>query len=191
MKVPVQVNFRNMDRSQAVEDNILDKVQKLETFSPRLISCRVAVESLHRNHHKGLLYHVRIDVTLPGKELIVGHESHDKHAHEDVYVAVRDAFDSMTRMVRKTADRRRRTGMKTHVTPDHGRVARLHAEEGYGFIETSEGLDIYFHENAVADDDWKKLDLGAEVRFVIAEGEGIDGPQASTVHAIGKHHLGA
>ena len=189
MKVPVQVTFRNMDPSEYVEQNIHEKIAKLETLSDHLTSCRVAVEALHRSHVKGKLYHVRIDLVLPGKELVVGHEGHDKHAHEDVYVAVRDAFDAMTRMLKKKLDKWRPTGVKAHMPPDHGRVTRLFLEEGYGFLETPDGMDVYFHENAVVKSDWQKLGIGSEVRFVLADGEGVAGPQASTVHAIGKHHI--
>ena len=106
MQVGTQVTFRNMDRSEFVEAATLEKVAKLESVVEKLTSCRVAIEALHRSHHKGHLYHVRIDVTLPGAELVVGNEGHDKQAHEDVYVALRDAFDAMTRMIRKTEDRR-------------------------------------------------------------------------------------
>lgn len=106
MQVPKQITFRNMDRSEFVETAVQEKIAKLESMTGRLTSCRVAVEALHRSHHKGHLYRVRIDVTLPGAELVVGNEHHDKHAHEDVYVAVRDAFDAMARRLRKTEDKR-------------------------------------------------------------------------------------
>lgn len=106
MNVTTQVTFRNMDRSEFVEEAVLEKIKKLEDMTERLTSCRVAVETLHRHHHKGNLHHVRVDVTLPGKELVVGHEGHDKHAHEDVYVAIRDAFNAMGRMIRKAEDKR-------------------------------------------------------------------------------------
>ena len=112
MNVAAQVTFRNMDRSEFVEAAVHERITKLDSMAERLTSCRVAVEALHRHHHKGHLYHVRIDVTLPGKELVVGHEGHDKHAHEDVYVAVRDAFGAMERQLRKAEDKRHeKTGM--------------------------------------------------------------------------------
>lgn len=116
MQVPTQITFRNFDRSEFIENAIHEKVAKLEAMTDRLTSCRVAVEALHRHQHKGHLYHVRIDLTLPGKELVIGHEGHDKHAHEDVYVAIRDAFGAMGRMVRKAEDKRHeKSGMPKEV----------------------------------------------------------------------------
>lgn len=116
MQVPAQVTFRNLDRSEFIENAVLEKIEKLEHVTDRVTSCRVAVEALHRHQHKGHLYHVRIDLTVPGKELVVGHEGHDKHAHEDVYVAIRDAFNAMTRMLRKAEDKRHgHPGMATEV----------------------------------------------------------------------------
>jgi cold shock CspA family protein/ribosome-associated translation inhibitor RaiA len=178
-----------MDRSEYVENAILEKVDKLEGLAERLTSCRVAVEALHRHHHKGHLYRVRIDLTLPGKELVVGHEGHDKHAHEDVYVAVRDAFNAMQRRLQKSEDKRRPNGVKTHEAPDTARVIRLFPDQSYGFLETPDGTDVYFHANAVANEAFKELEVGSEVRFTLGELDDEKGPHASTVHVIGKHHV--
>lgn len=124
MQVPKQITFRNMDRSEFVEAAVHEKITKLESMTERLTSCRVAVEALHRSHHKGHLYRVRVDVTLPGAELVVGNEHHDKHAHEDVYVAIRDAFDAMARQLRKTEDKRHeKSGMPKELPAEAGGAA--------------------------------------------------------------------
>ncbi|MHA1566815.1 MAG: HPF/RaiA family ribosome-associated protein [Alphaproteobacteria bacterium] len=188
MDTPLQVSFRNMDRSEAVEARVREKAAKLEKIYSHLTSCRVVVESPERRHHKGNLYHVRIELGLPGKELVVSRHPKDKQAHEDVYVAIRDAFDAARRQledrVRKMDGR-----VKTHEVPLHGKVLRLFPNEGYGFIDASDGREIYFHENSVLRDGFDKLETGHEVRLVVAEGESAQGPQASTVVPLGKHHL--
>ena len=97
MQIPVQVAFRDIDPSPAIEARIREHVAKLEDFHPRITGCRVMVEAHHRRHRKGKLYHVRIDLTVPGTELVVSRDSQENHAHEDVYVAIRDAFDATRR----------------------------------------------------------------------------------------------
>lgn len=116
MEIPVQLSFRNMDPSDAVEANIREKADKLERYFDRIISCRVVVEAPHRRHGKGKLYEVHIDVTVPGKELVVNHSGPKNHAHEDVYVAVRDAFNAMGRQLEDHA-RKVRGEVKTHTPP--------------------------------------------------------------------------
>ncbi|MCE2510461.1 MAG: ribosome-associated translation inhibitor RaiA [Alphaproteobacteria bacterium] len=99
METPLQISFRNMDPSEAVEANVREKASKLERFFDRITSCRVVIEAPHRHHHKGKLYNVRIDLTVPGKELVVTHSGPGNHAHEDVYVAIRDAFGAAARQL--------------------------------------------------------------------------------------------
>jgi ribosomal subunit interface protein len=188
MRVPLQISFRNLTPSEAVETRIRDKAAELERFSPRIISCRVIVEALHRHHRKGRLYHVRVEVRVPGGDLVVSRERQLAHEHQDVYVAIRDAFDATARKLEDFV-RRRRGATKVHEVPLHGHIARLYGYEGYGFIDTPEGVEVYFHRNAVVGGAFDELAIGDEVRFAMAPGEGDQGPQASSVQPIGTHHL--
>ena len=79
--------------------------------------------------------------------------------------------------------------MKLHAVPEHGRIARLLPERDGGFILTSDGNEIYFHRNSVTNAGFDKLEVGDEVRFVARQAESAEGPQASTVVPLGKHHL--
>ncbi len=97
MQIPLQISFRNMDPSPAVEARIRKKAEKLERFHDRIIGCTVVVEAPHRHHHKGKLYSVKVDISVPGKDVVVDRAKPTDHAHEDVYVAIRDAFDAATR----------------------------------------------------------------------------------------------
>ena len=186
MKIPLQITFRGFPHSDAVEANIREKAAKLDNFYPRIMSCRVVVEAKHHHHHKGNLYHVSIDLTVPRKEIAVSHEQHDEHSREDVYVAIRDAFGAAKRQLEDYA-RIKRGDVKVHEIPDYGRVVKLMPEEDYGVLQTPDGREIYFHRNSVLESGFDVLEVGSEVRYV--EQEGDKGPQASTVHIIGKHHL--
>lgn len=188
MPLPVEISFRDMDPSPAVESRILEKTTKLERFFERAISCRVVVEARHQRQRKGKLYNVRIDLSLPGENLHVGHEHRNDQAHQDIKVAIRDAFQALERQL-KEKSRRMRGEVKTHEVPPHGRVAKIVAEKDYGFIETPDGREIYFHKNAVVNDGFARLQVGDEVRYISKHGESAEGPQASTVTPIGKHHL--
>ena len=112
MQVPLQIAFHGVDHSDAVEERVQAKVQKLEHIFNRITSCKVVVESLHRNpnitHHKGVSFNVRIDLKVPGSELVVRRSPKNSHEHEDIYVAMRDAFLAMERQLRNYVGRIRR-----------------------------------------------------------------------------------
>jgi ribosomal subunit interface protein len=178
MELPLQITFRDMPPSPAIEAKIREKATRLDRFAPQIMSCRVVVEAPHRRHHQGKLYHIRIDITLPGSELVVSREPASHHAHEDVYVAIRDAFDASIRQLEDFV-RRQRGKTKRHEPPDQGYVIRLAPDEDYGFIETPDGREVYFHRNSVLLDAFDRLAIGDQVHFVEELGE--KGPQASTV----------
>ena len=186
MQLPLQITFRNMDASEAVEAKVRGEAEKLDMLCGRIMRCSVIVEAHHKHHHKGNLFHVRINLTVPGDELFVNREPEEHHAHEDVYVAIRDAFDAACRQLKAYTNRIRQE-VKTHEPSPHGRISKLFKDKGYGTIESSDGRDIYFHRNSVLNADFEKLEAGTEVRF--AEEEGAHGPQASTVKVVGKHHV--
>lgn len=107
MKIPVQVTFRNVEQSSLVMEYVRSRAEALERYLPRLIGCKVIVEEPHRRHHEGRMFHVRIDMTVPGAEIVVGRDPAMKHAHEDVLVAIRDAFDAARRRLEDYSRRRR------------------------------------------------------------------------------------
>jgi cold shock CspA family protein/ribosome-associated translation inhibitor RaiA len=187
MQIPLQVTFRNVERSEVIEEDVRQHALKLEEFFDRITSCRVVIEEPHHHHHKGNLYHVRVLVSVPHRELLVDREPAEHHAHEDAHVTIRDAFDAMRRQVEDYV-RELRGDVKDHPEPPHGKIVRIFPQEGYGFIETPDGREIYFHRNSLLEAAFEDLQPGTEVRF--AEEEGDKGPQASTVQLVGKrHHL--
>jgi len=186
MQIPLQVTFRNIGRSEAIEVKIRERAEKLERFYEGIVGCRVIVEELHQHHRKGNHFHVRVDLTVPDAELVASREPDEHHRYADVYIAIRDAFDALERQLEDYARRQDRR-VKVHEVPPHGRISELYPAEGYGKISTPDGRMIYFHRNSVVGADFDRLQVGAEVRF--SEEAGERGPQASTVHPIGKHHV--
>jgi cold shock CspA family protein len=199
MQLPVQITFRNMDSSPAVEARIREEAAKLDEFYQRIMSCRVKVEMSRHHPQRGRVYNIRIDLTVPGGEIVVSHEPARRStarrtaveratkrlevdgAYKDINVAIRDAFKAARRRLQDYA-RRQRAEVKTHEPPPHARVRSLFAAADYGFLETPEGVEIYFHRNSVLNEGFDRLEVGTEVSFVEEIGE--KGPQASTVRII-------
>lgn len=182
MEIETIVSFKGMKPSPAMEANIREKVLHLEQFHDRIVSCRVVVDAPHRHSHKGKLYHVLVDVSVPGGEIVVNREAGLDHAHEDAYIAIRDAFSAAQRQLEDYV--RKHSGFRTkqHPMPEHGEVVRLFDEDGYGFIETRDGREVFFSQDSVNKDGWEKIDVGSAVR--LAEAEGDKGPYALSVTVI-------
>jgi len=186
MKLPLQITFRHMEHSRALEADIRERAEKLDEFCGQIMACRVLVDAPHRHHRQGMLYRVSVDLTVPGHEIVASRMSDEHHAHEDAFVACRDAFDAVKRRLDDYVNRRKQR-VKQHEAPPHGRVAKLMKEEGYGFIETFDSGEVYFHRNSVLHDAFETMEVGNEVRF--SEEMGDKGSQASSVTLIGKHHI--
>ena len=112
-------------------------------------------------------------------------EHHRDHAHEDVFVALRDAFLAARRQLEDHA-RRMRGAEKAHTPRASGRISQVFPLQGYGFIETADGREVYFHRHAISDEEFRVADIGTPVFF--SEEEGDEGPQASAVHLIHPRH---
>ncbi len=111
MPLPIQVTFRNMAGSDAIEAYVRERTAKLETFFSRITGCHVAVEVPHRHQHSGKHFRVRIEVIVPGGEVVVSHAPDENPTNEDAYAAIDHAFNQMGRRLedhvrRQRADRR-------------------------------------------------------------------------------------
>ncbi len=176
MELPLQVATRNISLSHAEEEAVRSEAMKLDSMADRIMSCRVMVETPHRRGTEGIQYVVRIDLTVPGRELVV-----KRQPQGDLRSALQDAFEVAKRQVQDYT-RRRRGSVKRHPRRNRARVLTLYPWEGYGFLQDAQGREIYFHRNSVLNDGFDKLAAGAEVRYV--EEEGDEGPQASTVTLV-------
>ena len=97
MQVPIEIDFDDMQPSEFIARRIQERATKLEHRFDRIVSCRVTVQAPHQRRSRGKLYNVRIVMNVPGAALIINRDSGQDQAHEDVYVAIRDAFDAAER----------------------------------------------------------------------------------------------
>ena len=186
MQIPLQISFENMEPSEAARAAIGREVERLEKYRHHITGCRVAVIAPSTKHRHGSVYRINIWETIPPHEnIVVSHQPSDDRSHMHVEVAIKDAFAAARRQIEALAQCAN-GNVKFHEIDAHGRVSKISAD--YGFIATSDGREIYFHRNSVIDNVFDRLSVGSEVQFTEELGE--KGPQASTVHLIGKHHLG-
>lgn len=201
--IPTQVTFRGFTPPDALEADVHERIAWLEQFYAGIMRCRVLVEVPHRHRRDGRHFHVRIEITVPGgTPIVVSHEpslhgplkdveepAHRKETeiesvHRYARVAVHEAFDAARRRLQDSA-REQRGATKTHEVPAHGTVAEISKIDGYGYIQRDDER-IFFGRASVLDDKFDELVVGTPVAFVEEKGE--KGPQASTVHVLGKHH---
>src|ERR1700730_5956081 len=99
MRLPLQITFRHVDPSPSVEDRIREYAGELDRFFDQIMSTRPSVERQHRRTHQGSLCRVRLDITVPGREIVVGRDSKPRRAHKDILVAIHDAFYAARRQI--------------------------------------------------------------------------------------------
>jgi cold shock CspA family protein len=204
MKSELQITYRNMKPSAEIEKWIHAEAAKLDTLYSRVMGCRVSVEVPHRHHRKGSPYHIRIDLTVPGGEIVVKREpslnararhlgereskkqSEVKVPHKELRQAINDAFKAAGRRLQDYA-RRQRGDIKSPTLLPQARVSKILPQEGYGFLTSDDGREIYFHKNSVLGRAFPRLRVGTTVRFVEESGE--KGPQASTVRIVSKQGI--
>lgn len=195
MLLPVQVTFRNIEDHTGLEEYVQKEAAKLERFFNRISSCRVIVERPQKAA-SSKIYHVRIDLGVPNEELVVKHipslhgtledlqtqksrrEARSVLAHKTPKRAIHDAFEEMARRLQDYA--RRQSGVvKSRQRIEEGVVKEILPEQGFGFLETGDGREIYFNQESVLESHFPQLRIGSKVKF--AEEAGDKGPQASTV----------
>lgn len=182
-QVPLELSFRDVNRSSATEALIRRRADKLHRFSDRIVSCRVSVERPHKHPRSGSPYRVCVEVTLPPtRDLVVRREPGEGDIHDELPTVINGAFDAMERRVERAVARD--SGDEKSRDEDRALVVRLFHDRDYGFLETPDGRDVYFHRNAVLHDDFDRLEVGTEVRYEQTMGR--DGPQASTVQIVNK-----
>ena len=181
MQRPVSITYRFVDPSPSLRAHVQTQAAKLDAIFPRLVSCRVVLEGDDKHKH-GDRYHVRIDLAVPGTELVVTRNAPDEIAHDDLHAAIDRAFDDARRVLRHWAERRR-GDVKTHDGAHRrGVVTKIFHYEGYGFLEGDDGVEVYFHRNAVRHVAFESLQRGTAVSFLDEPGE--KGPQATVVEAF-------
>lgn len=188
MQVPLEISYRGVEKTDALDDLIRTKADKLNQFCDYIVSCRIAIEQPQKHQQTGNPYRVRIDMRVPpGKELVVTRDSTGGDMHVGVDTVIRDAFDAAYRQLTKLTAIQDGE-VKAHADSEaQAFIVRIFPEEGYGFIKANDGREFYFHRNSVLNDEFDGLQIGTGVRFVEEMGE--KGPQASTVQVTDKPHL--
>jgi cold shock CspA family protein/ribosome-associated translation inhibitor RaiA len=189
MQTPLEVDFQGLPRTPQIEGAIEKHVAQLEERYGRVTRCRVALRAPGGHHQNGGLYEVSIQIALPnGRDVNIGRTAPADERHADLSFAINDAFKRARRRLRDHV-RRLQGAVKQHDGPPTATVTRLDPSGEFGFLETGDGREIYFHRNSVLDAGFSRLAVGARVTF--AEEPGEKGPQASTVKVLGKHRLRA
>jgi cold shock CspA family protein/ribosome-associated translation inhibitor RaiA len=186
MQQLLKLEFLGMKPTPNLRQEISDRVAALEDRFGRITACRVALRA-PRAHRTGGLYDINIQLALPdGREVSVARTAPADERHADLAFALNDAFKRARRRLQERV-RRMQGHIKVHSEPNVGKVIQLDEVDEVGFIETSDGREIYFHPNAVRNGGLQKLAVGTRVTF--REEAGRKGPQASTVKLMGKHKL--
>jgi len=187
MQTPVEIDFQGMKGSEKLRTSIINHVDGLEERFGRITACRVALKGPSEHHRKGTPYEISIRLLLPqGREIDIARMSFADERLADIDFAINDAFK---RARRRLSDQARliRGHVKSHNGQPVATVRRVDSAAGFGFLETADGREIYFHRNSVLNNAFAHLAPGARVAFCEETGE--KGPQASTVKLLGKHAL--
>jgi len=186
METPVEIDFQGMKPVERLHQSITTHIADLEQRCGRITACRVVLKAPGGHHHIGL-YEVNIRLALPnGREVNVARTAQQDQRYTDVDFAINDTFKRARRRLQDHV-RRMQGQVKAHEPQPMGTVSRLDPSGEFGFIETADGRDVYFHRNSVLDNAFSRLSVGAHVAF--AEEAGDKGPQASTVRLLGKHGM--
>ncbi len=183
MQIPLEITFRNVDKTDEVDALIRRKAAKLDEICDYLISCRVAVEKVQRHQSSGQPYRVRLDIKMPpGHEIVVNRDPARANLHLDLEAEIRWAFDTAERQIKELMEKQRHDVKKHPFQEVQGIVDKIFRADGTGFILSNDGRQIFFHRNALVNTDFVYLREGDGVRFVETMGE--KGPQASTVQVV-------
>jgi len=189
MQTSPEIEFQDMTGSPQIQDAIKKHVSELEQRWGRITACRVVLKGPGQRHRKGGLYGVHIRLALPdGREVNVERTPPADERHADLNFALNDAFKRARRQLQDQV-RRAQGQVKHHEGPPTATVVRLDPSGEFGFLETGDGQEIYFHRNSVLDGAFSRLAVGSRVTF--AESAGDKGARATTVKLLGKHKLRA
>ena len=185
MNIPLEINYRGLEKNESIENLINRKTRKLEKICSYISSCHIALEASHKQGSKESRYRVRLDITIPaGHEIVVKKEPANTGDYAPLDAVIREAFESATRQVKELVERQEGE-IKTHPEQEtEAVVSEIYKDEGYGMLKSIEGREIYFHRHSVAGDEFEKLEIGTGVQFVMELGD--KGPQASTVRIVSK-----
>lgn len=185
METPLELTFRGVDHTEDRESLVREKVAKLEEVCDTITTCQVIVERDHESKQSGNPLQMRVTLHVPRhRDVVVSRELTVDEAVDPFPSLAAEVFESVRRQLSDIREQQRGQ-VKADVGIDHlAVVAKLFPERDYGFLETMDRREIFFHRNAVLNNDFDRLEPGVGVRFVEEEGE--KGPQASSVLIVDK-----
>lgn len=187
METPVEIDFQGVEADPRVRSAIATHVTQLEERFGRITAGRVVLKGPGGRHRTGGLFEVSIRLALPeGREVNVGHTRQNDERYSDLPFAINDTFKRARRQLQDQV-RKMQGDVKTHDAPPVGIVVELDPLGEFGFLETPDGREIYFHRNSVLGGNFAKLAVNSHVSY--SEELGDKGPQASTVRLLEKHSL--
>ncbi len=183
MIVPIEISYRDVEKTEAIDNLIREKASKLNRFCDHIISCRIAVERPHEYVRTGNQFRVRLDISVPpGHSVVVSKEPGNNKMHDPLPAVIRDAFKAAEKQLKGLSEKKR-NDVKFHPHQEATAfIERIFPDEGYGYIRDMDGREVYFHKNSVVNNGFENLKTGTTVHYFEAEGE--EGPQATTVHVI-------
>jgi cold shock CspA family protein len=185
MHIPLEISFHGLSRNESIEQIIRNDAAKLERVCDRLISCRVGIKLDQKSSNTGNPFRVRIEMRVPpGHNLVVTNTSGVKEAAGDLPTTVKNTFKSAHRRLKQLVEKQQGE-TKSHPQQEiSGIITKIFAEEGYGFLRSLDGDEIYFHRNSIVNDDFDRLKPGTGVSYTAEVGE--NGLQASSIQVLDK-----
>jgi ribosomal subunit interface protein len=187
MQIPLEITYLDVEKTDALEALVHEKVAKLEQVCDHMSSCRVGLEKTHDRPKSGSPYRVRIDITVPpGHEIAAVKNPGEGDQYDPLETVIRSAFDAARRQLVKLTEKQR-DEVKSHPEQETGAmVTKLFSEQEYGFIRSLDSdEEIYFHRNSVINGDFDRIAVGTGVRYVAQQDE--EGLlHASTVQIVDK-----
>lgn len=180
--IDLKIQCLDFTESPSITSAVESHLESLKKTNSQIMSCHVVISKPHRKQHHGNTYQVKLRLHMAGKQIIIDKDSGKNHAHEDIYIAIRDAFLAAKRKVEEFS-RMREGRIKERVRPMHAKIVRIIPADDCGFIVSEDHREIYFHKNALLNDNFENLKVGQEVRFSEAMGE--KGPQITSMEIVG------
>jgi cold shock CspA family protein/ribosome-associated translation inhibitor RaiA len=187
MQEPLQISFHNMESSDTLERRVREHWAKVERHYDGIISARIVIEAPHKQPHKSSLA-ISISIGVPGRDIVVKREQRLHESDDHATWVVNEAFQIAERQLEDYAQMQRRDVKAHEGEREYARIARLYPDQDYGFIETRDQLNIYFHRDVLRDADFDAVEEGSEVLYTLAPDEGPMGPMASSVWTLGTDH---
>jgi len=187
MQEPLQISFHNMDSSEALERRVREHWAKVERHYDRITSARIVIEAPHKQPHKSTLG-ISISIGVPGRDIVVKREQRLHESDDNAAWVINEAFRAAERQLEDYAQRLRGEVKAHGAEREYARVVGLYPDQDYGFIETRERLNVFFHRDVLRDAELEDLKVGSEVLYMLAPDEGSMGPMASSVWTVGSDH---